>query len=98
MWAGIGDTYAKYYEAKISSRDERLEHFTAVGVAVSEMCLQPLLEYGVKAYADHQKGLCTYDVEQVVLAIVVTGRSLALVFSLHCLWTDRKRSLRRSIS
>lgn len=72
MWAGIGDTYAKYYEALISSRDERLEHFTALGVAVSSMCRDPLLEYGPKALADHRNTLCTYDVEQVVLAIVVT--------------------------
>ena len=72
MWAGIGDTYAKYYEATISSREERLEHFTALGVAVSKMCCDPLLEYGPKAYKDHKKGLCTYDVEQVVLAIIVT--------------------------
>ena len=72
MWAGIGDTYAKYYEAAISSRDERLEHFTALGVAVSRMCRDPLLQYGPKALEDHKKGLCTYDVEQVVLAIVVT--------------------------
>lgn len=72
MWAGIGDTYAKYYEAMISSRDERLEHFTAVGAAVSVMCRNPLLEYGKKAFEDHQKGLCTYEVEQVILAIVVT--------------------------
>ena len=61
MWAGIGDTYAKYYEATISSRDERLEHFTALGVAVSRMCLDPLVEFGEKAFADHKKGLCTYD-------------------------------------
>ena len=72
MWAGIGDTYAKYYEATISSRDERLEHFTSLGVAVSLMCRNPLLEYGPEAFADHKKKLCTYDVEQVVLAIVVT--------------------------
>ena len=72
MWAGIGDTYAKYYEATISSRDERLEHFTALGVSLSVMCRNPLLEYGVKALQDHKQGLCTYDVEQVVLAIVVT--------------------------
>lgn len=72
MWAGIGDTYAKYYEAMISSRDERLEHFTALGALVSRMCRDPLLEYGPKALEDHRKGLCTYDVEQVVLAIVVT--------------------------
>ena len=36
------------------------------------MCRDPLLEYGPKALDDHRKGLCTYDVEQVVLAIVVT--------------------------
>ena len=72
MWAGIGDTYAKYYEALISSRDERLEHFTAVGVAVSQMCRDPLLLYSAQALEDHRRGLCTYAVEQVVLAIVVT--------------------------
>lgn len=72
MWAGIGDTYAKYYEATISSRNERLEHFTALGVAVSRMCRDPLMDYGPTAFADHKKGLCTYDVEQVILAIVVT--------------------------
>lgn len=72
MWAGIGDTYAKYYEATISSRGERLEHFTALGVAVSAMCRDPLIDYGRQALEDHKKGLCTYDVEQVVLAIVVT--------------------------
>ena len=36
------------------------------------MCRDPLMDYGPKAFADHQKGLCTYDVEQVILAIVVT--------------------------
>lgn len=72
MWAGIGDTYAKYYEAVISSRNQQLEHFTALGVAVSQMCRDPLLQYGVQAFRDHEKGLCTYEVEQVVLAIVVT--------------------------
>lgn len=72
MWAGIGDTYAKYYEAMISSRGERLEHFTALGTAVSVMCRDPLIEYGKQAFEDHKKGNCTYDVEQVVLAIVVT--------------------------
>ena len=42
MWAGIGDTYAKYYEATISSRGEQLEHFTSLGVALSVMCRNPL--------------------------------------------------------
>ena len=72
MWAGIGDTCAKYYEAVISSRGERLEHFTSLGVAVSRMCRDPLIDYGAKAYADHCRGLCTYEVEQIILAIIVT--------------------------
>lgn len=56
----------------ISSRDERLEHFTALGVEVSRMCRDPLLTYSKQALEDHKQGLCTYAVEQVVLAIVVT--------------------------
>ena len=72
MWAGIGDTYAKYYEATISSRGEQLEHFTALGVVTSRMCRDPLLQYGPQALADHKKGRCTHAVEQVVLAIIVT--------------------------
>ena len=57
MWAGIGDTYAKYYEALISSRDERLEHFAAVGVAVSQMCRDPLLLYSAQGLEGSQAGL-----------------------------------------
>ena len=72
MWAGIGDTIAKYYEAKISSRGEKLEHFTALGVAVSQMCRDPLFQYAMKAFEDHKKRIASYELEQVILAIVVT--------------------------
>lgn len=84
MWAGIGDTYAKYYEATISSRDERLEHFTSLGAAISKMCRDPLLSYGPKAYADHAKKLCTYDVEQVILSIVVTTGIASIFLTKDC--------------
>lgn len=72
MWGGIGDTYAKYYEAEISSRNERLEHYTALGKTVSRMCRDPLIEYGEKAFSDHRDGISSYELEQVILAIVVT--------------------------
>ena len=72
MWAGIGDTYAKFYESTISSRGEDLQHFTALGVAVSRMCLDPLVTYGPQGYADHCAGLTTDAVEQVILAIIVS--------------------------
>ena len=72
MWAGIGDTYAKYYESTISSRNEQLEHFTQTGVTVSRMCLEPLVQWGPQGLADHKKGLLTDAVEQVVLAIIIS--------------------------
>ncbi|MDD3368873.1 MAG: iron-containing alcohol dehydrogenase family protein [Lachnospiraceae bacterium] len=72
MWAGIGDTYAKYYEAEISSRGEVLQHFTALGVAMSKECLEPLVRYGAEALADNKTGKNSYALEQTVLAIVVT--------------------------
>ena len=72
MWAGIGDTYAKYFEAEMSSRGEDLVHYHALGVTTSQMCLTPLLKYGKKSLDDFKSGTASFEVEQVVLAIVVT--------------------------
>ena len=66
MWAGIGDTYAKYYEATISSRGEQLEHYTALGVGGQHHVPGPaagLQPPGTGRTTD--RGLCTHDVEQV---------------------------------
>lgn len=79
MWAGIGDTYAKYYEATISARDELLPHFTSLGVATSRECLDPLMVYGQKAYEDNKAGVNSYELEQATLAIVVTT-AIASIF------------------
>lgn len=72
MWAGMGDTYAKYYEASLSSRGEDLSHYFGLGVQVSRMCVDPILEKGEKALADNEAGIASKELEQVVLAIVVT--------------------------
>ncbi len=72
MWAGIGDTYAKYFESMVSSRGEDLPHYVAMGVNVSRMCYEPLLKYGEKALKDQEQGIASYEFEQAVLAIVVT--------------------------
>lgn len=72
IWAGMGDTYAKYFEAKMSSRDEDLVHYHALGVTTSELCLSPILKYGKKAMEDFENGTASFEVEQVILAVVVT--------------------------
>lgn len=73
MWAGMGDTYAKYFESTISSRgEETLVHYHRLGVVMSSMCLEPILKYGKKALEDNKKGVASYEFEQTVLSIAIT--------------------------
>ena len=72
LWAGIGDTYAKFYEVSISARGERLEQFRAAGVTLCRMCLDTMREHGASALEANRAGQSTYDLEQVVLTIVIT--------------------------
>ena len=72
LWAGIGDTYAKFYEVSISARGERLEQFRAAGVTLCRMCLYTMREHGAQALEANRSGQSTYDLEQVVLTIVIT--------------------------
>ena len=71
LWAGLGDTYAKYFESTMSARNDELAHYHALGVGVSRMCLDPLLRYGAKAMRDHREQKVTPEVEQVILTIIV---------------------------
>lgn len=84
MWAGMGDTYAKYYEASVSSRNDELPHYLELGVNVSQMCVGPVLKYGEKALNDNEAGKVSNELEQVVLAIVVsTGLASNLLTKEH---------------
>ena len=96
MWAGIGDTYAKYYEATISSRGENLQHYTSLGVNVSQMCKDPILKYGKKAYEDHKNRVSSYELEQIVLAIVVTT-GIASIFLTRDFTPDYNSGLAHAI-
>ena len=79
FWAGMGDTYAKYFESTISSRGEILPHYEALGVTISRMCLDPVLREGAEAYRDHQKKKASRAFRESVLAIIVTT-ALASIF------------------
>ena len=81
LWAGIGDTYAKYYEVSISARGELLEHYLALGVAMSRMCMEPLVQYGEKAVADNKAGEASYELEQCALAIIITTGWVSMLVS-----------------
>lgn len=72
LWAGLGDTYAKYFESTVSSRGDELAYYHALGVSVSRSCLGPLLKYGEKAFRDHKEKKATEELTQVILTIIVT--------------------------
>ena len=72
LWAGMGDTYAKYYEASISSRNETLSHYLSLGVTISQMCVAPILQYGEQALNDNKEGNSSPQLEQILLAVIVT--------------------------
>lgn len=72
LWAGIGDTYAKYYEVSISARGESLPHYMALGVNMSRMCMETLVEHGAQALSDNEAGVASYALEQAALAIIIT--------------------------
>lgn len=79
MWAGMGDTYAKFFEAAMSSRGEELSHYVGMGVTVSRMCLAPIMKYGRQALEDNKKKAASEALENVVLAINVST-AIASIF------------------
>ena len=81
LWAGIGDTCAKYYEVTISARGEVLPHYLAMGVHMSRMCMEPLVIFGEKALNDNRQGIASYELEQCALAIIITTGWVSMLVS-----------------
>lgn len=72
LWAGIGDTLAKYYELEATTREKKLSHSVLMGKNLSIMCVEPLIEYGAKAIEDSDKGTNSFEFEEIILNIIVT--------------------------
>lgn len=72
LWAGIGDTLAKYYEVTFSMRGDSPAYAPQLGRAVSAMCNEPLLERAAQAYADCRESRSSEALEQTALNIIVS--------------------------
>lgn len=73
LWAGIGDTMAKFYECTTSARgDNDLDHSTSMGVQISNLCARPLLKYGVEALEECRNHTLGKALEEVILGIIVS--------------------------
>ena len=81
LWAGMGDTYAKFYEATISARGEQPEHFKALGLAMASMCTEPIFRFGEAAFADNKTHQPSEAFREVVLAICVSTGLVSIMLT-----------------
>lgn len=86
LQAGMGDTLGKHFECHFAARGDRLEHPSALGREISNMCYAPLVEYGAQALKDCESHIVSTALEQSVLAnIVSTGLvSLSVLDDYNC--------------
>lgn len=72
FWAGIGDCISKELEAEISIRGHKASHTPLMGSYLSKTCIEPIIEYGKKAYEDCKNNIDSFELEQVVLDIIIS--------------------------
>ncbi|MDN5307942.1 MAG: hypothetical protein PWP16_1305 [Eubacteriaceae bacterium] len=82
LWAGLGDTYAKYYEASISARGDELSHPLSLGVHISGQCAESVLKHGLGALKANEIGQVNDDFEQAALTIIVTTAWVSILVTL----------------
>lgn len=79
LQAGMGDTIGKHFECHFSARGDKLEHSSALGREISNMCYEPLLEHGEQALADCRAHRVSTALEQAVLANIVSTGLVSLM-------------------
>ncbi len=79
LQAGMGDTIGKHFECHFSARGDKLEHSSALGREISNMCYAPLLEHGEQALLDCKARKVSTALEQAVLASVVSTGLVSLL-------------------
>jgi len=77
--AGIGDTLGKYFECHFAARGDKLQHSSALGREISNMCYLPLLEYAEDALKECREHKAGVALEQAVLANIVSTGLVSLL-------------------
>lgn len=77
--AGIGDTLGKYFECHFAARGDRLEHSSALGREISNMCYLPLREYAEQALIECRNNQSGTALQQAVLANIVSTGLVSLL-------------------
>ena len=65
----MGDTVAKHFECCFSSRGDQLDHSSALGREISNLCYGPLLDCGQQALDDCKKDSDTPALREAVAGL-----------------------------
>ena len=74
----MGDTMAKHVESVFSSKNDELDFESLYGVTVSDLCYEPILKKGVKAYEDVKNHVVSDEVSDVIKSIIIATGSVSL--------------------
>ena len=81
--AGLGDTLAKHLESTFSARGDRLgdalDHMSAMGVALSCTCYDPILAYGRAALDEAERGEAGPAMEICARSVIVSAGLVSLL-------------------
>ena len=72
LWAGMGDTIAKHYETLMSARNREQVYNTQLGLTLSSMCSEPILEHGLQAYKDNEAHRRSEAFDMMVMTVIFT--------------------------
>ena len=79
LQAGMGDTIGKFFECHFAARGDKLQHSSALGREISNMCYAPLLEYGEQALKDCRSHEASVSLKHAVLANIVSTGLVSLM-------------------
>lgn len=79
--AGIGDTMAKYYEVEFSSRNAKHTFSDDLGISISATCRRPLMDNAKKAVEDFKNGICSEELEKVILIIIINTGMVSMLIN-----------------
>lgn len=77
--AGIGDTIAKYYEVEFSMRGRKLTYNDEMGLSISRMCSEPLINNAKTAFLDCKRNKITQKFEDVAKIILISTGMVSML-------------------
>lgn len=72
LWAGMGDTLAKFYETHLITREKNINYSSSLGVSLSRLCREPVFTSGRKALFDNTRKKISQSFRDIVTANIVT--------------------------